>query len=157
MPPPSGGYTGEKSRCRRNFVDDGRATSSGEHKGIIHYTVGQRRGLGISGTNERAVRVQDSIRRDNDGRPRRRRRTLYPPSDAAAADVNWISGETPREPVRCAVKIRYRADGSRPRRCIAEENGRGRIVFDAPQCAVTPGQAAVFYDGNTVLGGGTIE
>ena len=70
--------------------------------------------------------------------------------------MNWISGEMPREPVRCAVKIRYRAR-EQAATVYPEENGRGRIVFDAPQRAVTPGQAAVFYDGDTVLGGGTIE
>ena len=70
--------------------------------------------------------------------------------------MNWISGETPRESVRCAVKIRYRAR-EQAATVYPEENGRGRIVFDAPQRAVTPGQAAVFYDGDTVLGGGTIE
>lgn len=77
-------------------------------------------------------------------------------SEAAVSDVNWISGETPRGAVRCAVKIRYRAR-EQTATVYPEENGRGRIVFDSPQRAVTPGQAAVFYDGDTVLGGGTIE
>lgn len=54
------------------------------------------------------------------------------------------------------MKIRYRAR-EQAATVYPEENGRGRIVFDAPQRAVTPGQAAVFYDGDTVLGGGTIE
>ena len=70
--------------------------------------------------------------------------------------MNWISGDTPEVPVRCAVKIRYRTR-EQAATVYPEENGRGRIVFDAPQRAVTPGQAAVFYDGDTVLGGGTIE
>ena len=76
--------------------------------------------------------------------------------EAAVSDVNWISGDTPEAPLRCAVKIRYRA---REQAATVYPQGSrcARIVFDTPQRAVTPGQAAVFYDGDTVLGGGTIE
>ena len=90
-----------------------------------------------------------------DGRVLGEEKDLYR-SETAVSDVNWISGDTPEVPVRCAVKIRYRAR-EQAATVYPEENGCARIVFDAPQRAVTPGQAAVFYDGDTVLGGGTIE
>ena len=124
----------------------------GPHLGVSHYTVGQRRGLGIShGERLYVCRIDPERNEVVLGEEK----DLYR-SEAAVSDVNWISGETPREPVRCAVKIRYRAR-EQAATVYPEENGRGRIVFDAPQRAVTPGQAAVFYDGDTVLGGGTIE
>lgn len=145
-----GRLTGEKSVPGAFVSTDGRVL--GEHKGIIHYTVGQRRGLGIShGERLYVCRIDPERNEVILGEEK----DLYR-SEAAVSDVNWISGETPREPVRCAVKIRYRAR-EQAATVYPEENGRGRIVFDAPQRAVTPGQAAVFYDGDTVLGGGTIE
>ena len=145
-----GRLTGEKSVPGAFVSTDGRVL--GEHKGIIHYTVGQRRGLGIPhGERLYVCRIDPERNEVVLGEEK----DLYR-SKAAVSDVNWISGETPREPVRCAVKIRYRAR-EQAATVYPEENGRGRIVFDAPQRAVTPGQAAVFYDGDTVLGGGTIE
>ena len=143
-------YTGKKPQPG-NFVDaDGNVL--GQHKGIIHYTIGQRRGLGIPhGERLYVCRIDPERNEVVLGEEK----DLYR-SEAAVSDVNWISGETPREPARCAVKIRYRAR-EQAATVYPEENGRGRIVFDAPQRAVTPGQAAVFYDGDTVLGGGTIE
>ena len=145
-----GRLTGEKSAPGAFVSTDGHVL--GEHKGIIHYTVGQRRGLGIShGERLYVCRIDPERNEVVLGEEK----DLYR-SEAAVSDVNWISGETPREPVRCAVKIRYRAR-EQAATVYPEENGRGRIVFDAPQRAVTPGQAAVFYDGDTVLGGGTIE
>ena len=145
-----GRLTGEKSVPGAFVSTDGRVL--GEHKGIIHYTVGQRRGLGIShGERLYVCRIDPERNEVVLGEEK----DLYR-SEAAVSDVNWISGETPREPARCAVKIRYRAR-EQAATVYPEENGRGRIVFDAPQRAVTPGQAAVFYDGDTVLGGGTIE
>ena len=145
-----GRLTGEKSVPGAFVSTDGRVL--GEHKGIIHYTVGQRRGLGIShGERLYVCRIDPERNEVVLGEEK----DLYR-SEAAVSDVNWISGETPREPVCCAVKIRYRAR-EQAATVYPEENGRGRIVFDAPQRAVTPGQAAVFYDGDTVLGGGTIE
>ena len=145
-----GRLTGEKSVPGAFVSTDGRVL--GEHKGIIHYTVGQRRGLGIPhGERLYVCRIDPERNEVVLGEEK----DLYR-SEAAVSDVNWISGETPREPARCAVKIRYRAR-EQAATVYPEENGRGRIVFDAPQRAVTPGQAAVFYDGDTVLGGGTIE
>ncbi|MGM9528339.1 MAG: aminomethyltransferase beta-barrel domain-containing protein, partial [Oscillospiraceae bacterium] len=68
---------------------------------------------------------------------------------------NWISGITPKSEFRCKAKIRYRQPEQWA--CVVPENENTvRVVFDQPQRAITPGQAVVLYDGDTVLGGGTI-
>lgn len=142
--------TGKRSAPGAFVSTDGQIL--GEHRGIIHYTVGQRRGLGIPHGERLYVCRIDPERNEvvlGD------EKELYR-AEAAVSDVNWISGEAPDEPVRCAVRIRYRAK-AQPATVCPEENGHARIVFDAPQRAVTPGQAAVFYDGDAVLGGGTIH
>lgn len=76
-------------------------------------------------------------------------------TDADVADFNWISGTAPQGAFRCKAKIRYRQSEQWATVTPTGEN-TVRIVFDAPQRAITPGQAAVLYDGDTVLGGGTI-
>ena len=141
--------TGEAGRPGAFVSTDGRVL--GEHRGIIHYTVGQRRGLGIPHPESLYVCRIDPDRNEvvlGAERELFRRETEI-------ADVNWITGETPAAPVRCAVKIRYRA--AEKSAVVYPEGDRARVVFDEPQRAITPGQAAVFYDGDTVLGGGTIE
>ncbi len=70
-------------------------------------------------------------------------------------DLNWIAREDLAEPLRAGVKTRSR-QGEQEALVCPEGTGRVRLVFSQPQRAVTPGQAAVFYDGDTVLGGGTI-
>ncbi len=134
-----------------NFVDaDGNVL--GQHKGIIHYTIGQHRGLGL-GQNERAY-VCKICPADNT--------VVLGPSealfrrDAAAADVNWISGQAPDGPIRCCAKVRYRQT-EQPATVTPRPDGGADILFDEPQRAITPGQAAVFYDGDVVLGGGVLE
>ena len=128
----------------------------GTHKGIIHYTIGQTRRLGQAFGIPRYVCAIDA---------ERNRIVLGGNEDvfsrqAKVRDVNWISGQEPEGEVRCKVRTRYKQKeqwaavrpvaGSDGTDCCAE------IVFDEPQRAITPGQAAVFYDGGTVLGGGTI-
>ena len=123
----------------------------GEHKGIINYTIGQRKGLGISssaplyvlGIDEKANRVVLGENKDlfDD--------TLF------VKDFNWISGEVPTASFKCKVKIRYRQK-EQDAVIYPLENGVVKIVFDEPQRAITPGQAAVAYDGDIVLGGGII-
>ncbi|HVE56219.1 MAG TPA: aminomethyltransferase beta-barrel domain-containing protein, partial [Pyrinomonadaceae bacterium] len=73
-----------------------------------------------------------------------------------AKGVNWVAFDTPSEPVRAEVKVRYRHDPAVATIYALPEN-RARIVFDAPQRAITPGQATIFYDGEEVVGGGWIE
>lgn len=141
--------TGIKAPCG-NFIDaSGKVI--GTHRGITHYTVGQHRGLGLSLPERRYV---CSIDAENSTVTLGGSDELYS-STAEVRDFNWISGEAPSEPIRCTAKIRYRQP-EQPATAIARSDGSVTLHFDAPQRAVTPGQAVVLYDGNTVLGGGEI-
>ncbi len=142
-------FTGE-SLTPGPFVDlDGKVL--GEHRGFERYTVGQRRGLGLSFGRPMYVCAL---------RPEDHAVVLGPEEALFSREVHvpafhWISGEAPAGPVRGRAKIRYR---HREQDALAYPlpGGGVRLVFDEPQRAVTPGQAAVLYDGDTVLGGGMI-
>lgn len=124
----------------------------GEHKGIAFYTVGQRRGLGIS-TGERLYVIR--IDRERNEVVLGRKEELYS-SGFIAEDVHMVNGEAIEDMERLQVKIRYRhvaTDGL----IMPLKNKKVKVVFDIPQQAVTPGQASVFYDGDVVRGGGVIE
>jgi tRNA-uridine 2-sulfurtransferase len=130
-------------------------TTSGEvlgrHAGVHHFTVGQRRGLGIAtGRPLYVVHIDSESRRVTVGGQEELLRDA-----CEAREVNWISGNAPGAPVEAMVKIRYR---HQPAAAIVEPIGssRVRVCFREPQRAVTPGQAAVFYAGERVLGGGWI-
>ena len=123
----------------------------GRHRGIIHYTLGQRRGLGIAGGEPLYV-VKISAR-DNTV-------TLGPAEalfrrDARVGNLTWALGEMPADTFRCRAKTRYR---QREQEVTVTRDGAEnvRLLFDEPQRAVTPGQSAVFYLGDTVIGGGEI-
>lgn len=134
-----------------SFVDkDG--TVLGQHRGLPCYTTGQGKGLGIA--LGRRVYVLSKNAADNTvtlGDEGELFRTSL-----TARDVHWISGTAPAAPVHCTAKTRYSQ-----RECEAAAtplpNGRIAVEFARPQRAVTPGQAVVLYDGDMVLGGGTIE
>lgn len=133
-----------------NFID-GQGNVLGRHNGIIRYTVGQRRGLNIS-LGERAF----VLRKDISGNTV----TLGP--DAAlytdrllASDVNWIAVDSIAGPTRATVKTRYK-QAEVPATLYPLPGGCVQVCFDEKQRAVTSGQAAVFYNGDLVLGGGTI-
>ncbi len=122
----------------------------GQHDGIQYFTVGQRRGLGISGGPPRfVIRLEPDTRRVVVGSEE----NLY--HDTLYADpVSWISGSPPPPDTDVTVKIRYKF-AEAPATVTAV--GAGALVrFSEPQRAITPGQAAVFYQGDTVLGGGAI-
>ena len=133
-----------------DFVDK-QGNVLGRHKGIIRYTVGQRRGLGISSCRRLyvcSVNLQNNtvvLGPDDD---------LYS-REAELHDFNWISGKVPDAAFRCKAKIRYRHK-EQPAYALALDDSKVRIIFDEPQRAITPGQVAVLYDGDIVLGGGTI-
>ncbi len=123
----------------------------GEHGGLSNYTIGQRKGLGVSSNQPLYVLAMNPSRqalivggRDELGR-----------DELVATGVNWISEEAPAMPFRAEVKIRYQAT---PQRAWIEptDNGGFRARFDAPQRDITPGQAAVVYQGELCLGGGLI-
>ena len=124
----------------------------GRHKGLPCYTTGQRKGLGVSaGKHVYVLRknAQDNtiLLGDNE--------ELFT-SVLTAARVNWISGETPASPLRVTAKTRY-SQTEAAATVHPLPDGRIRVEFDVPQRAITAGQAVVLYDGEQVLGGGTIE
>ena len=130
-------------------LEDG--TVVGRHKGVTHYTIGQRRGLGIAWSHSLFVKKIDPaanrvILSDDDGLFSR---------ELDACDLNWIRWDEPPKTFRASVRIRYR-HAEQPAEVSVRDDGTVHIVFDEPQRAVTPGQTAVLYDGDTVLGGGTI-
>ena len=142
-------HTGKKP-VPGDFVDtDGHVI--GHHKGIIRYTIGQRRGLGISASEPLYV---VSIHPENNTVVVGHDEDLLTYS-ANVRDFHWISGHAPEKEIKCSAKIRYR---HREQSAVAvpKQDGTVEIVFDTAQRAVTPGQAAVLYDGDVVLGGGTI-
>ena len=136
--------------CPGNFADLSGAVL-GQHRGIIHYTIGQRKGLGISFSKPHYVCAID---------PASNTITLGKNADVhqrhlTADDFNWISGSAPCRPIRCKAKIRYQ-QAEQPATATALSDGTVKVLFDAPQRAITPGQAVVLYDGDIVLGGGVI-
>jgi tRNA-specific 2-thiouridylase len=132
-------------------IMDNNGRQLGQHNGLAFYTIGQRKGLGISTPEPVFVLKKDSAQnalivgtKEELGQ-----HALF------ARDVNWLDGHTPTTPIRAQVKIRYKAQALA---AMVEgvENGRVRIQFDDPVFGITPGQGAVFYDGDICLGGGII-
>ena len=132
----------------------------GTHQGLMYYTLGQRKGLGIGGRKDSDDRPWFVVGKDmahnvllvaqGSDHPLLYSRTLE------ASQLHWTLGEPPVLPKRCSAKTRYR-QADHPCRITAIDEGRCRVVFDQPQWAVTPGQSVVFYDGDICLGGGIIE
>jgi tRNA-specific 2-thiouridylase len=124
----------------------------GEHSGLHRYTIGQRRGIGVSSPEPLyVVKIDVPRHRLVVGR----RSELYSRSFVVSA-VNWVSIAALAHAIRAEVRIRYRA-AEAPATITKLGTGEVRVEFDSPQAAVTPGQAAVFYDGDVVLGGGWIK
>ena len=134
-----------------NFVDE-QGNVLGCHRGIIHYTIGQRRGLGIAAETPLYVKRIDPERNEV---VLCRDEALYSRA-LTAKELNWMAFETPPESFRASAKIRYRHT-EQPCTVKVLPGGRVAVEFDEPQRAATPGQAVVFYHGDTVLGGGVIE
>lgn len=143
-------YTG-KTYPDGDFVDlDGRVL--GRHKGIIKYTTGQRKGLGLALPAPMYVCRKDMINNqvvlcNND--------QLFS-TRLAVKDFNWIAADCPSAPIKAGVRIRY-SQPEQPATVIPTSPNSVIIEFDQPQRAVTTGQSAVVYDGDTVIGGGIIS
>jgi tRNA-specific 2-thiouridylase len=130
---------------------DGRVV--GEHSGVHHFTVGQRRGIGIAaGEPLYVIATEPMTRRVVIGRDQALMRGAM-----SVKDVNWISIAPPTVPLRAEVKIRNKHAAAPATIRPTNEPSRIEVHFDDPQRAVTPGQGAVFYSGDVVLGGGWIE
>jgi tRNA-uridine 2-sulfurtransferase len=121
------------------------------HDGIERFTVGQRKGLGFAAGARRYV--LQIVPGDNTVVVGDREELLA--SGLMASSVTWLMNE-PAGPLTCSVKVRYR-HAAAPATVEALPGGRARVTFTEPVSAVTPGQAAVFYDDSRVLGGGWIE
>lgn len=129
---------------------DGRVL--GAHRGIINYTIGQRKGLGLAlpkplyvvrkepGTNRVVLAANDELFS----------------RELTISDINWIACGAPEQTLRLEVKIRY-SQSAYSARVVPTSETTARIIFDKPVRAVTKGQAAVMYDADTVVGGGTID
>lgn len=136
---------------RGKFVDTS-GKVLGEHKGIIHYTVGQRKGLGVTFGKPMYVieirpKTNEVVLGDNVDVFRK---------ELTAKEVNFITMKELKEPYKCEGKVRYSSKTS-PCTIYPLDGDRVRVVFDDAQRAVTPGQAVVFYDGDYLVGGGVIE
>lgn len=141
----------ERERPPGGDVVDGEGRVIGRHEGVHRYTVGQRRGLGISRPLPiYVVRVEADRNRVVVGEADELLSTEF-----VAAGVNWVAFDEPSEDVRAHVRVRYRHEEA-PAVIRPLAGGRALIRFDEPQRAVTPGQATVFYRGEEVLGGGWI-
>lgn len=126
----------------------------GRHRGLPFYTIGQRRGLGLGGTVEPwyVTGLDPATNRVFVGPGA----GLFHPV-MRVTDLNWIArAAAPEKPLRAQVKIRQR-HAAAPAELTAEGEGVVRVVFDDAQRAITPGQIAVFYDGDDVVGAGTID
>ena len=146
---PDGDYAGfierytKKTFPKGNFIDKN-GNVLGEHNGIIRYTIGQRKGFAYvvsKNVAENTVTLgsNDDLFTD----------TVY------GKEVNWVSIECPKEPLRVKARVRYNQK-EQPATLYPFENNCVKLIFDSPQRAVTSGQAVVFYDGDILLGGGTI-
>lgn len=124
----------------------------GQHDGIHHYTIGQRKGIGIAAAEPLYVIALDTI---NNRVIVGDRASVHNP-ECSAQRMNWVSIAEPTSPIRAEVQVRYRSTPV-PATVIPLENSRIKLVFDEPQFGITPGQAAVLYDKEIVLGGGIIE
>ena len=126
--------------------------SLGIHNGLANYTIGQRKGLGVASPVPLYVITKDAVHN-----------TLIVGTqdelgsrELTARDVNWVSGESPRESFRAEVKTRYTAKEAEAW-VIPDGEEQAWVKFEAPQRDITAGQAAVFYQGDVMLGGGIIQ
>lgn len=124
----------------------------GKHKGIHHYTIGQRKGIGIAAAEPLYVVKLDPVM----NRVVVGNRASAGQAECTVTRMNWVSIAQPSTPIRAEVQVRYRTPAVSVN-VIPLEDGRVKLVFDEPQFGITPGQAAVLYHGEVVLAGGIIE
>ncbi|ARN75791.1 tRNA 2-thiouridine(34) synthase MnmA [Oceanicoccus sagamiensis] len=140
-------------------IEDIDGNPMGQHNGLMYHTIGQRQGLGIGGVKGAGDQPWYVVDKDLDRNvliitqgkqhPRLFKQAL------SVREIHWIDGIEPELPYRCMAKVRYRQHDQ-----ACEINRQGttyQVIFDDPQRAITPGQSAVFYDGEICLGGGVIE
>ena len=146
------GFVARRAALPGGAIRDREGHELGRHEGIHRFTIGQRKGLGLSTGIPLYVVGIDAETADV---------TVGPRADLerdrlTAARVNWIDGIPPAGPIRAHARIRHRHREA-PATITPLADDRVRVVFDDPQSAITPGQAVVFYEGEYVLGGGWID
>ena len=142
-------YTGKT--CAEGDYLDTEGNVIGRHRGALRYTIGQRKGLGYAAGHPVYVCSKCMARNTV---------TLGEESELysrglTANEVNWVSIPEPQKPIRCRARTRYRQP-EQPATVRTRSDGTIEVIFDRPQRAITPGQSVVMYDGDLVLGGGTI-
>ena len=143
-------YTG-RTMPAGEFVDEN-GTVLGQHAGLDHYTVGQRKGLGIAlGQPMYVVRLDAAANQVVLGAEGRQYADTL-----VADDLNFVSVAPPTAPIRVTARVRYQAKPAAAT-VTMQDDGSAFVAFDQPQRAVAPGQAVVFYDGDLLIGGGTIR
>ncbi len=151
---PSGDYRAfvrERMPAMAGAIVDTSGAEIGEHDGIVNYTIGQRRGLPARGGGEPLyvigidAETNVVIAGENVG---------LMAGGLVAEELSFVSGEVPAGEMRVDARIRY--GGEAAPAALRVDEGRAEVRFERPQRAVAPGQACVFYDGERVLGGGTI-
>ncbi len=153
---PDGDYVGALKRFTGKEYEPGQFVDTngnvlGKHKGIVSYTIGQRKGLGIAYEHPLYVVELDV---PNNKVILGKNEDLFS-KEALVENINWIDPEDDRTEIRCKAKVRYRMT-EQP--CVVKkiDATKALVIFDEPQRAITPGQSAVFYEDEVVLGGGTI-
>lgn len=145
------GFLDTRLQARPGPVVDVEGNTIGEHGGIATLTVGQRKGLGVAKGEPLYVIALDPVEN----------RVVAGTNEDLMAEtmtvraLRFVAGHPPGDEFRCRVRVRYRAPEVAA--TVAVEDGLAQVRFDEPQRAITPGQAAVFYDGDVVLGGGIIQ
>jgi tRNA-specific 2-thiouridylase len=153
---PQGRYADVVEKLRPGAADPGDIVDLsgrvlGRHEGVIHYTIGQRRGIGVSGAEALyVVRIEPETRRVVVGP-----KNALAKEDLVLGELNWLGEAIPPNGLACQAKIRSVSDPVGVR--VMPMEGGARVIFDEPQFGVSPGQACVFYDGDRVLGGGWIR
>jgi tRNA-specific 2-thiouridylase len=137
---------------RKGEIVDASGKILGQHDGVHHYTIGQRKGLGIAAAEPLYVIGLDPVM----NRVIVGDRTSANQLECTIGRVNWVSISEPNAPIRAQVQVRYRSTAVDVT-VVPLASSRIKLVFDEPQFSITPGQAAVWYDGDVVLGGGIIE
>lgn len=148
----AGGYRSLVGVSQPGPILDRQGNTLGEHKGISHYTIGQRKGLGIS-TPEPSYVID--IDPEKNAIIIGSKEDLYQ-DQLIASGLNWIAIEKLTEPIEVKARIRYRHPEAEAK-VTPLDGDKVYVKFNQPQPAITPGQAVVFYQGDTVVGGGTIE
>jgi len=144
---------GEQTTQPRGEIVDTGGRVLGGHEGVHHFTVGQRRGLGVAtGDPLYVIATEPATQRVVVGRNEELLR-----SRMVVRDINWVSISAPAEPLSAQVKIRNKHVAAQAMLLPSGDPACVEVRFQQPQRAVTPGQAAVFYDGDLVMGGGWIE